>query len=459
MESTFTGLNTALTSLYAQKRGLDVTGQNIANVNTDGYSRQRVQMRAMGAPPVGAIYSVDAGAGGVEVTGVTRLQDLLLQSRSRNEHAQNSYLAGVQQTYAQVERVFSEPSDTGLQAQLGQLWSTFHDLANNPGDLATRSTVLQQAQVVAGDLNAAHDNLAAAWTTSRQVLDSRLTEVNTTADSVAQLNQAVRAAQNAGTPSNNLIDQRDAQVMRLTELTGASTINRADGTVDVYISGSVLVGGDVARHLETSGAGRLEDEGTTPVVIGWTDTGAAATVTGGEVASDMQALSQILPGMSAGLDQVAAALMTTVNAVHSAGYDLDGTAGTTFFSGTGAADIAVAITDPRLVAASTTTGGNLDGSNATALAALELSTTGADVVYRRSIADLGVQSQSAARRASIQDGVTQQVDNALSAQAGVNLDEEMTNMLAYQRAYEAASRLMSVVDATLDTLINHTGVG
>ncbi|MEN3309191.1 MAG: flagellar hook-associated protein 1 [Micromonosporaceae bacterium] len=460
MDSSFGGLNTALSALYAQQRGLAVTGQNIANANTEGYSRQRVQMRAVGGPPVGAIYSVDNGVGGgVEVAAVTRLQDELLVSRSRTEHAQDSYLTGVKSTYAQVEQIFSEPSDTGLQAQLGELWSNLHDLANNPGDLATRSTVLQQAQVVVTGFNSAHANLAASWTVSRQVLDSRLTEVNTTADTVAQLNQAIRAAVNAGSPSNSLVDQRDAGIMRLSELTGATTINRNDGTVDVYLSGSILVGGDVARHLQATGATRLEDEGIVPVVVQWTDTLATASVAGGEVAAGMQALGQILPTQSASLDQIAVSLMTVVNTQHTAGYDLNGTAGVALFSGTGAADLAVAITDPHLVAASATPGGNLDGTNATALAALATVTGGPDVAYRQMIANLGVTAQSAGRRVSIQDGVKQQVDSALAAQAGVNLDEEMTNMLAYQRAYEAAARVMSVIDSSLDTLINHMGVG
>ncbi|HKT01388.1 MAG TPA: flagellar hook-associated protein FlgK [Rugosimonospora sp.] len=462
MESTFAGLNIALTSLYAQKRGLDVTGQNIANANTDGYTRQRVLMRSLGAPPVGALYSVDAGSGGgVEVSGVSRMQDDLLISRARTEHAQDSYLTGVNTTYGQLEQVFNEPSDTGLQEQLGQFWSDLHDLANNPGDLATRSTVLQQAQVVAGDLNSAHTTMASIWSTTRQTLDSRLIEVNNTADTVAQLNAAIRASYQSGTPANNLIDQRDQGVLRLSELTGATALSRPDGTVDVYLSGSGLVSGSLSRHLQATGATRLEDQGVTPVAIQWTDNQTSASVTGGEVAADMQSLGQVLPANSAALDQVATSLMSQFNTQHQAGYDQNGNPGTAMFTGTGAADIAVAITDPRLIAASGTasTGGNLDGSNATALAGLANAANGPDVNYRQMIANLGVQSQSAARRVSIQDSLKQQVDDALSAQSGVNLDEEMTNMLAYQRAYEAASRVMTAVDSTLDTLINHTGLG
>jgi flagellar hook-associated protein 1 FlgK len=462
MDSSFGGLNTALSALYAQQRGLAVTGQNIANANTDGYSRQRVQMRAVGGPVTGAIYSIDNGVGGgVEVSGVSRLQDELLVSRSRTEHAQDSYLTGVQATYGQVEQVFNEPSDDGLQAQLGQFWGNLHDLANNPGDLAVRNTVLQQAQVLSTGFNTAHANLGASWSVTRSILDSRLTEVNTTADTVAQLNQAIRSARNAGSPSNALADQRDQGIMRLAELTGATTVNRTDGTVDVYVSGSILVGGDVARHLQATGATRLEDEGVTPVVVQWTDTLATASVAGGEVAADMQALGQILPGQSASLDQVATSLMSMVNTQHAAGFDRGGTAGGPLFSGTGAADLAVAITDPRLVAASATAtvGGNLDGSNATALAGLATAAGGPDGTYRQMIANLGVAAQSAGRRVSIQDGVKQQVDDSLAGQSGVNLDEEMTNMLSYQRAYEAAARVMSVIDSSLDTLINHTGVG
>jgi flagellar hook-associated protein 1 FlgK len=461
MESSMGAINIALTALYAQRRGLDVAGENIANVNTAGYTRQRVDLKSMAESPVGAIDAKDYGAnGGVTIANVDRMQDELLISRARTEHGQDSYLGGMRETYGQIEQVFNEPSDTGVQAQLGKFWSTLHDLANNPGDLATRNTVLQQAGTVTDGLNAAHANLAGAWTVGQKVLTSKVTEINTTADTVAQLNKAIRSGQASETPTNTMQDQRDSAILRLSELTGATATSRDDGTMDVYVGGSALVAGSIARQLKTTGALRIDDAGTTPVSLQWTDNQGAASISGGEAAASLQSLNSVLPGQSASLDQVATDLMTAVNTQHAAGFDLSGNAGGKFFTGTGAADITVAITDPKLIAASGNSGGpNLDNTNASKLADIGVSTTGPDSTYRQMIATLGVVSQSTNRRLTIQDGVKQQVDTDLDSASGVNLDEEMANMLSYQRAYEAAARLMTTLDSTLDTLINHMGVG
>jgi flagellar hook-associated protein 1 FlgK len=154
--------------------------------------------------------------------------------------------------------------------------------------------------------------------------------------------------------------------------------------------------------------------------------------------------------------------MSAVNTLQDAGYDLNGNQGTDFFSGTGAADIQVAITDPKLIAASSTQGtggtGTLDGSNADAMASIANSAPGPNAVYRTMVAGIGVASQDAIRRQGIQSTVAQQADSEVAAESGVNLDEEMANMLTYQRAYEAAAKVFTTIDSTLDTLINHIGL-
>jgi flagellar hook-associated protein 1 FlgK len=111
--STFSGLSGVLSALYAQRRGMDVTGQNIANANTEGYSQQRVELRALGGPTTPALYATANGAGsGVTVSGVTRIQDAFLEARGRAEHAQNAYLAGQKQIYGNIEQALGEPGTT-----------------------------------------------------------------------------------------------------------------------------------------------------------------------------------------------------------------------------------------------------------------------------------------------------------------------------------------------------------
>jgi flagellar hook-associated protein 1 FlgK len=226
--------------------------------------------------------------------------------------------------------------------------------------------------------------------------------------------------------------------------------------VDVFVGSSTLVSEFTTRKIEASGAVRLADQGIDPMAVRWADTGTAATPRGtmGAMENTMQT---IIPTLSAKLDGVAAALAKTVNDAHEAGYGLDGVNGRPFFSGTTADTIMVAITDPTHVGASSAQG-TFDGSIADALSDSGILSTGPDKVYQSMIAQLGVDAQTSVRRADIQSNVTLQIDAARESEAGVNLDEEMTNLIKYQRGYEAAARLMTTVDSMLDHLINRTGL-
>ncbi|HVE23826.1 MAG TPA: flagellar basal body protein, partial [Sporichthya sp.] len=183
--SAFSGLSTALTGLQAARRGLDVTGQNIANANTDGYTRQRVQQESIGAPTTPALWSTYEGAGGgVDVTDIQRLSDDFLTARARTESATLGQLTGRQATMSAVESVFGEPGDTGVSSQLSDLWSAWHDVANRPGDLAARSQLLARTNTVADGLRAAYSKLDTQWTSTREQLSVAVDTVNTTAANV-----------------------------------------------------------------------------------------------------------------------------------------------------------------------------------------------------------------------------------------------------------------------------------
>lgn len=460
--SSFEGLSVALSSLYAQRRGLDVTGQNIANANTEGYSRQRVDLNSVGAPAIPAIWSTWQGAGsGVTVADLTRMRDAFLEARGRDEHSNLSQATTASHTLNQVQLLFPEPGPSGFQSILSDLWSGFADLANRPGDKAARTQLLQRANAAAGWLNQVHGALGSQWSAMHDQLNALASEVNSTSHGIAELNQAIQRANVAGLPANELADQRDLLAMKLANLVGATSRIGPDGMLDVLVQGSSLVRGNVAVDVAVNTIpGRLEDvTATAQVQLVWVKDGQQVPVTTGEAGAMLDGLNNVLPGYSAGLDGVAAKLATTVNTQHLAGFDLNGLAGTALFSGTSAATIKVAITDPNLLAASGVAGApNLDGSNANLLAKISTNPGGPDAVYRQFVVDLGVATQSATRRVSTQQAITVQVDAAREAQAGVNIDEEMTNMISYQRAYEAAAKLMTVVDSTLDTLINRTGL-
>jgi flagellar hook-associated protein 1 FlgK len=457
MASSFGSINTALNSLYAQRRGLDVTGQNIANANTEGYTRQRVDMQSQVGSVTPALWSQTDGLGtGVAVSDVQRLRDEYLENRGRAEHGNSAYLTQQSAAYSSIEDTFGEPADTALQASLGDMWNAWNDVANNPKDKAARSALLQQSSTVADGLNSAHKSLAGQYSQNRTSLQAYVDDVNTTAKTVAQLNDTIVKATATGLPVNELADRRDLAVMHLSELTGASASKRANGAMDVFVGNSTLVSEFTTRGLEVSGAARLEDQAADPMTLRWADTKTPAGA-GGTMGAMVDTMTSIIPDISAALDQVAGKLAATVNAAHSAGYSADGSTGLDFFTGTTAGAIKVAITDPDQVATSSGPA-SADNSVADGLADLGIATDGPDADYQSMIGQLGVAAQASSRRSDIQTNVTEQVDASRESVSGVNLDEEMTHLLTYQRGYEAASRVLTTIDSMLDQLINRTGL-
>jgi flagellar hook-associated protein 1 FlgK len=463
--STFSGLSTALTGLQAARRGLDVTGQNIANANTEGYTRQRVQQESIGAPTTPALWSTYDGPGqGVQVTGVQRLNDDFLTARARTEASTLAEMTGRQATLAGVESAFGEPGDTGWASQLSDLWSAWHDVANRPGDLASRSQLLARTSTAADGLRSAYTKLDAQWTAQREQLAASVESVNATAANVAELNQAILRSTQAGIPANELADQRDLLITQLAKATGAVARPGADGVVDVYLGGIALVRGNQAETLQLTGAASMTDfrSGSSPAVsISFVTSGMTAAV-GGDAGARVEALGTTIPGYADRLDDVTASLRDAVNAAHTAGYDLDGNPGTNMFDPAATAkDITGLLTDPRKVAASLqapSPNPSLDGSNAAALAEIGRGASSPDATYRQLVVDLGAAAQTANRRTEIQSVVADESEAAREAAAGVNTDEEMVNLLSYQRAYEAAARVITSIDEALDVLINRTGL-
>jgi flagellar hook-associated protein FlgK len=225
------------------------------------------------------------------------------------------------------------------------------------------------------------------------------------------------------------------------------------------------VSGSTAASLATAGTYSVDGvAGDPPRIV--TGTGAYTVRPGGTAEGQLNSLTTIIPSYRQALDDTAVSLATGLNAAHAAGFDLNGAAGTPLLgSASGpitAASLKVMITDPKLVAASSVgpTGGvaALDHGNADAIAQLRQSTTGTDAGYRKMIVELGVQAAVAGRNLDIQSVISTQVDAARESVAGVNIDEEMTNMLSYQHAYSAAGRLITAIDEMLDKLINGTGL-
>ena len=461
--SSFSTLGTALSALRYNRVALDNASQNIANVGTEGYTRRRIESVAAGVQTVPAMWSRGQDVGsGVRITGTTRMSDAFLDARARTEHGRQSYLDIRQAVLDRLETGIGEPGPNGLAAVLAEFRQAWGDLANNPSNEAARSQVLARGAAVADSLHVQARNFTAEAGDQRMRLNNMVSEVNVVASDLAAVNKAIASGKISGDDTSNLADQRDILALRLSELTGGKAVaNDVDG-YDFTVNGVALVTGNLAGQLQVaSGVTPEGDHDGNPVSfqIVAPDAGVTAVPPGsrGELGAVVDLLDQTIPGYLAGLNAVATALASTVNAVHQAGYDATGAPGGAFYTfdpADPAGTIDVAISSNAELAASGLPGGVVDGSNADALA----ETNAAELDYQRLVNELGSVIASGRRLQNNQSMVTAQVDGSRDQLAGVNLDEEMLSMVQYQRGYEAAARVLSTVDSMLDTLINRTGL-
>jgi flagellar hook-associated protein 1 len=455
----FQGLSTALTALYANQQALDTTGNNIANVNTEGYSRQSVMMDPASGQTVPSFWTTGSRVGtGVNVTNIVRLRDEFLDNRSLTEHGTSGNLTQMASTYNTLELTFKEPSDTGIQEQLAKFWASFDDVANNPTDVSARTSVIEQAKTLVNGLQQASSDLDELSTATLTGLKNNVKQLNAYAKSVADLNQAIQSAYQGGSTPNALLDQRDLLVSKMSDMAGVSVQQTQNGSIAVSVGGVPIVRDNTTRTLQ------VDDSGS-PVQLRWDgdhdpDTqneGPKALVTGGTLLGQVTTLNTTIPKYKTLVDNVATNLISTVNSQHAAGLDAYGNPGGAFFTGTNASTIDVSSTlaaDPKLFAAAGAGGGSADQENARKLAALADSQTGPDNQYRLLVNTLGVESQRATNQADIQSSIVQSVDSARDSVSGVSLDEEMANMVKFQKAYSASAKYLNVMNDVLDTLIN-----
>lgn len=484
--SSFASLNVGSLAIHAAQRGLDVTGQNISNSATPGYSRQRVDQVAVGGPTVPAIWSrYDGVGGGVRVTGVSRMRDEFLEARARLAHSNLAETQKLEQTYAGIERTFDEPSKTGLQTKFAEAWQSWATISTNPSDAGPRNLAFENLRAAADQLNHMGLRLETQWRDTVTEAQVNVNDVNTMAKDIANLNRAIRNNTIAGLPSNELADQRDLLVEKVTTLTGGVAEHVEDGQVNVRIGtgpNNYLVRGyeNSAIKLTTTGA----DPRTGGAALAWATTaestqygtefeniGPVAIATG-ELSGQLKTINTVLPNYLTKLDTIARGFATTVNDQQKLGFTINGDAGADLLGP--ASGATVTATNIRVLASATSdslaiSSGNpspappavgvLDGNNALAMSMHikdepSATTPAPDAVFRGLVVELGVEAQSVNRAGQAQMVVADDADDARENVSGVSLNEEMTNLVKYQHSFSAAAKFITTVDTTIEALLN-----
>lgn len=464
--STFAGLQVAATGLAAARAGMTVTGQNIANETTPGYTRQRLEQSSVSASGAAGLWATGFSVGGgVSVQGIARLGDEVLDARVRDALSASGFWSARSSAAQKVEAQMAEPTKDGLAAHLNRFWSGWSDLANTP-EPAAAQVVLTNAGVLAAQIAAGYDAAAGQWSDLRAQMDRDLAVVNVTASQVATLNGQIRSALQSGRTANELIDQRNVLAQQLSTTIGATGRVEDDGTLTLRIDGNALVSGDSSRTLTIAGPRALADAGR--ITLAWSDRpGVPVAVTGGSVggaigvlapASDGGTLARVADAYNA----TATALAQAVNEIHRSGQTRTGAAGGDFFAlaadGPAALGLSVVPTSLDQLALAAPGAGALDTSVADRISTLATAATGPSKGWASFVTGFGVSVAGDVQRADTADRSAIAAVSGQQSHESVDGDEETISLLTYQTAYQAAARVLTAVDEALDILINRVGL-
>jgi len=431
---TLQGLQTALSGLLAQQEALDVTGNNIANANTEGYTRESVILRPslpIDIPAISSRTGEGAQLGtGVSVETINRIRNTYLDAQYRTQNSSLGAADTQAEELGQAQAAFNEPSSSGLASQISAFWSAWNELADAPTSEAAKEGVVGAGEQLADMFHQVSSQLTTISTQAGEqyaALTGPTGEVAQDAAQIAQLNGEIKLDEEAGEPPNQLLDQRDLLLDKLSSLASVTVEKQPDGTDTVSFGDAAkpMVEGETAtwpQELTAAAGGRLG------VLLGLTEAG-------GPLAS-----------YQAALDAVAGGIASAVNALHTS---------TPFFSGTTAATLQVAVTAAQVQTSST----EAAGGNDVALKIAALRGGAAEQDYAALVGKVGNDVKGARdEQTNLQSTVTA-IGNQRQSVSGVSLDEEMTNMISFQRGYEASARTMTAMDSLLETLIEHTGTG
>ncbi len=458
MPGLFLGLEMGKRALLTQQLALTTSGHNIANAATPGFSRQRVQITQ-----TNPLTTTEGSIGtGVASSGIRQIRDLFLSTQLRADNGKLAKWQTSHKALSQVELFFNEPTDKGLNQLITDFFNSWENLATNPN---ARVTVLEKAKVLVNAFHEQANQLADLRESVDADLNGRVGEINQLAVQIASLNRQISTAELGGDKANDLRDKRELLVDTLSSYANVRTIDRPNGTAAVMIGSMSLVDGVDYLQIETNVVQRGSSTATVAV---WQNTNFEIDFAGGEIQALQQMRDSTIPDMQKNLDLLASTIMSQVNTVHAAGTGAQGSTGVNFFdpyrmtAGTMAINIDVE-TDPNLIAASLI-GEPGDTRNAQAISelryqrVLQSGTATINEFYASMVGTLGIRTQEAETLKDNYNLLVTQLDNARQAVQGVSIDEEVTNMIKYQRAYEAAARVITFVDSALETVISGMGV-
>ncbi len=455
MPSPFSGIETASRALRAFQRGLDTTGHNIANVNTTGYSRQAVSYQATDPDTIYANRLISIGSG-VTVSSINRIKDSMLDSRRQDAYSQQGQAEGSLGNLEKVQSMFLDVQGSGISTALDTFFNSWSALGSNPSNPANLLQVQSAGRDLASKISSTYVSLRDQSASQNQQITQTISDIQSLANKIQNLNVEIRKQVAQGGSPNDLMDQRDESIADLSKLVNVDTNTNSDGSMSVFVGSFTLVDQVGAKTFPTSfnaASGTVTDS-----VGNW-------SISSGRLKGLFDNSNQTA-GYMGQLDTLANTLRTQVNSIQMAGYTANGSTGVQFFNDsnpqTGAVDLALSNavdTNSQNIAIGYTNSSG-DGSAAMALSSLRDSkiaglgnqTLGA--YYTNVVSTVGRDVSVAKNAVDTANALSEQVDAQVQDVSGVNLDDEMANMLKFQRSYQAAAKVLNTMDQVTSDLIN-----
>lgn len=573
MNSTFFGLEMARRALFTQQHSLHITGHNISNANTPGYTRQ-TGVHTSTHPQLSYSLRQNPKAGvtgtGVKMDEIKRMRDQFVDRDLRKQYHSMGEWEARKEALQQIEYIYNEPSESGIATAFDNFWNSWQELSKNPGEEnpTARTVVLSQAEALAESINSIYQKFLDMEEQINFTINTKVDDINSLGRQIADLNDQIHMSEATGDNANDLRDKRDALIDDLSKIVNIDVNEDNYGMVSINIHGAGLVIGRNSYNLDFD----MDDPEST---IDWVEQEDQLKTRSGELHGLLKIRNETLPYHMNSVIDIAANLTETVNEIHMDGYDLNGDPGQHFFTGIGydggvnpisaeffntdegtisltslfengdsriedfynddgtaftfnllddegnlvpgvtidknanSMDITLGNLDSldsgvytleiaeggeiwnidvgvntnviptrdsnlinvnpelshnNIAAASEPMGLEADGSNALKIGRLKhegitgLGGATFDDYTKSLISALGVETREAVRMVDNQEVIVEQLEFKKESVSGVSLDEEMTNMIKFQHAYNSASRMVTTLDELLDVLVTRTGI-
>ncbi len=437
-------------SLATYQRALDVTSHNIANAANPNYTRQRVNfVSEQPELQTGFVWGT-----GVKIDQLQRVRNTLADSQLRS--ARPSYYENQSKSamLGQIESIFNEPSDAGVSNLMNSFFNSWSQLAVSPNSASLRTDVIQTGQRLATKVGNIHSELDQMRSDILTEYKTKVSQLNNNLKNLQSLNSQIVEFKAVGNSASDLEDQRDAIIDNITQLANINIQIDTKGSINLSIGG--VYAADSSNYVEFQVAttnGKLSivaPDGTAPT-----------SLNSGELNALSSIYSEKIPSYLTSLDNVISNMMNEVNTLHSSAYTLGETpeTGINFFESYLGGELKInkdILDNPNMIAISS------DGSAGNGNAAVSISELGTKKIlsgttlseyYQSFISGLGNDKITADETAASNDSVLQQLETQKASYSGVSIDEEMTNVIRFQRSYDASAKLIKIADEMLQTII------